>query len=363
MPKIQAAYKHLQPESYYSDLYDRLTIEECRRLEKRGISEDHAAIETNRSKKDKIKKEFTVKVIVPTILYFVKGDRYKKKAETIRKWMERDEAKDRKLENATVPTDIICRKCGSEMAATLKNLHSEEFKDEERVMFFFECPNKCKPLRVIFEDGEEYFPKPHLCEKCNAEVKIKDTKRGGVIITTYICKKCGHKGKETLDLNPPKEKIDKNFEGDRKRFCLSAEEGQKYIEGSAKLEHFSEMMKEIKEKEKISKAIAKIKKLPVAGLKKLLTPKLEKEGYGKLEFSKPEIDRDVIIKFTVQDNKEDRQEYDSRSQLKKLLKQTLENTNWRLMSDGINYRLGILTGRLRGYENDEDLLKLIKVLK
>jgi len=90
---------------------------------------------------------------------------------------------------------------------------------------------------------------------------------------------------------------------------------------------------------------------------------LEKEGYSKLEFSKPEINRDVVVKFTVQDDKEDRQEYDSRSQLKKLLKQTLENTNWRLMSEGIYYKLGILTGRLRGYENDEDLLKLVEVKK
>lgn len=30
------------------------------------------------------------------------------------------------------------------------------------------------------------------------------------------------------------------------------------------------------------------------------------------------------------------------------------------MSEGIMYRLGILSGRLRGYELEEDLLKLIK---
>lgn len=30
------------------------------------------------------------------------------------------------------------------------------------------------------------------------------------------------------------------------------------------------------------------------------------------------------------------------------------------MSDGVSYRVGILTGRLRAYERDEDLLKLIK---
>ena len=28
------------------------------------------------------------------------------------------------------------------------------------------------------------------------------------------------------------------------------------------------------------------------------------------------------------------------------------------MSEGINYRLGILTGRLKAYEKEEDLLKI-----
>jgi len=355
-------YKYLKPESYYSDLYDRLTIEECRRLEKRGISEDHIAVETDKSKKDKIKKEFTVRVVVPTMLYFVKGERYKKKAETIREWMERDEAKDKKLENVVTPTDIFCKKCGSEMAATLKDFHGDELKGKERILFFFECPNKCKSRLAVFEGGEEWRP-IHKCEKCNAKVEIKDTKNGDIITTTYACKNCGHKGKEILDLSPSKEKVDKNFERDRRKFCLSGEKGQEYIGSEMKLKHLMETIEGIKEKEKITKTISKIKKLPVAGLKNFLIPKLEKEGYDKLELSKPEIDRDVIIKFTVQDNKEDREEYDSHSQLKKLLKQTLENTNWRLMSEGINYRLGILTGKLRGYENDEDLLKLVKVKK
>ncbi|MBU4284844.1 hypothetical protein KKF60_03100 [Patescibacteria group bacterium] len=357
---MKTAYKYLKSTSYYSDLYDRLTIEECRRLEKRGISGDKISIETDKSKKDKIKKEFTVRVVVPTMLYFVKGERYSKKSQTIREWMERDKAKDKKLENAVTPIDIFCKKCGSEMTATLKDFHGYELKGEERILFFFECPNECKPRRAVFEDGEEWKPKPHICEKCSSEVKTNDTRKEDRIITTYACKKCGHKGREILDLNSPKEKIDKNFERDRRRFCLSGEKGQEYIGSEMKLKHLMETIEGIKEKEKITKVIAKIKKLSVAGLKKLLTPKSEKEGYSKWEFSKPEINRDVVVRFTVQDDKEDRQEYDSRSQLKKLLKQTLENTNWRLMNEGINYRLGILTGRLKGHENDEDLMKLIK---
>ncbi len=30
------------------------------------------------------------------------------------------------------------------------------------------------------------------------------------------------------------------------------------------------------------------------------------------------------------------------------------------MSEGINYRLGYLSGRLKGYETEEDLMKIIK---
>jgi hypothetical protein len=31
------------------------------------------------------------------------------------------------------------------------------------------------------------------------------------------------------------------------------------------------------------------------------------------------------------------------------------------MSDGISQRLGILTGRIRGYENEDDLVKIVKI--
>ena len=59
----------------------------------------------------------------------------------------------------------------------------------------------------------------------------------------------------------------------------------------------------------------KNKKLNITELKKLLAAALKKEEYINLEFSKPEIKKDVIIEFTVQDNKTDRGEYDSRIQL------------------------------------------------
>ncbi|NQU99831.1 MAG: hypothetical protein HQ538_03765 [Parcubacteria group bacterium] len=128
-------------------------------------------------------------------------------------------------------------------------------------------------------------------------------------------------------------------------------------------EQLSKLVKDWEEKEKnkeLYEKLAKIKKLTVAELQNLLTPILKKEGYIKLEFSKPEIGKDVVIGFTVQDNKVSRGEYESKIQLQRAIKKALENTNWRLMSEGAHYRLGLLLGRLRGYESDEDLLRLIK---
>ena len=81
-------------------------------------------------------------------------------------------------------------------------------------------------------------------------------------------------------------------------------------------------------------------------------------GYVKFDLGKPDVGRDVTVEFSAQDAKPERKEYDSIHELQKLIKSELEPTNWRLMSDGIQYRLGFLTGRLHAYEREEDLLKL-----
>jgi hypothetical protein len=56
----------------------------------------------------------------------------------------------------------------------------------------------------------------------------------------------------------------------------------------------------------------------------------------------------------------DSDEYNSKQKLKKLIQSSLESTTWRLMSDGISYRLELLSGRIRVYEDEKDLVKLIK---
>ena len=103
-----------------------------------------------------------------------------------------------------------------------------------------------------------------------------------------------------------------------------------------------------------------LKKLPVADLQQLLIPALKKEGYGKLKLSNPEIRKEIIVSFTIQDEKSNRAKYDSKKELEKIIEQVLRDTNWRLMSDSADYRLGILSGRLKGVRSEDDLVKLVK---
>lgn len=96
-------------------------------------------------------------------------------------------------------------------------------------------------------------------------------------------------------------------------------------------------------------------------LQNLLIPTLERERFIRLELGKPVIKRDVQIPFSVQDAKSGRSERESIKDLKKAIEETLDGTNWRLMSSGINYRLGILNGFLRGLETEKDLLALVRM--
>ena len=70
--------------------------------------------------------------------------------------------------------------------------------------------------------------------------------------------------------------------------------------------------------------------------------------------------KDVFVGFNCLDGKSDRNDRDSEKTLKKTVEKALQDTNWRLMSDGISYRLGYLNGRLRAYEREEDLKKLVE---
>lgn len=348
-------YKYLKDRQYYIDLFDRFTVEKCRRMEKNSDEKIGSS-----DKKAKIKREWE-KVCTKVILSFVTGEEYARKEKTINAWMERDVKKDEFLDKTELSINPYCLNCKSSLAFESKNLFGH---DDKHVLFFYGC-TKCNKARGFFENGEEYIPEKPQCSKCGTKLTEKVQKENKKLTIFRHCGKCGLDDDFIFE-DEKEEKSDPNFIKDRKRFCLSKEEGQKYLDSKQSLEYFQKFTEEQKGREKdkpLYDQIEKMEKLTVVQLKQLLQLRLKKAGYISLAFSEPKIDRHVIIDFKVEDNKEGRAKYDSIQELKRLLRNIFDNTNWNLMTNGPDYRLGVLFGQLKGLESEEDLLYKIRKRK
>jgi hypothetical protein len=354
-------YKHLKSKQEYIDFYDRLTVDHCRVFESSLIKSFREGLEKVKDKKDIDEYKRAASGFLSLGLFYKCGDEWERKKETIQGWMDRDEERDKKVENANPIKGVNCLNCNQEMSCDLIDLQTNIDDKPERMMFWYEC-KRCDKRRAFYDNGDEYTPKETLCPKCNI-AKRKEHKREKKIITTkYICDKCGHTEIDTLDLSDKPKKEDPNYEQDRQRFVIDDKKGQEYLKAKQNAKNIQNFMKEMKEKEDNKESYDKVNnlnKLKISALKELLSKKLNKHNYTNLDFKAPEIDKNVIINFTVQDNLSNREDMASQYECKKLIKKTLINTNWRLMSEGISCRLGILNGRLRGYEREEDLLKLV----
>lgn len=353
-----AWHKYLQDYSYYSDLYDRLTIEECQRWENKEYSQSLKK-KNKEEKLEKVKEEYFHKVVIRLAIYFLTADRAAKKSETIQEWMRRDQEKDERLADAEEPKNIRCLGCSSPLTNCISRDLMDNHQGQEEVLFMFEC-EKCHKRRAFWESGREWEHKPK-CIQCRAEVVSESTKEGDVITTRYSCSHCGHIEIDTMDLKKKEEEeVDPDFESNRKKYCISELEGKEIVRESQERKALLDNWKERDEKKELYEEIAKIQKLTIVELQTLLNPILEKAGYTKLEFEKPVLEKDVILGFSLQDSKSGRGDYDSRHDLQKLFKEALNPTNWRLMSDGISYRLGFLQGRLKGVEGEEKLKALLE---
>ena len=240
--------KHLKDKQYYIDLYDRGTVEVCRRLDKPATEFDKE--ELKEKKITKRQAQVIEKGAREWMVHIQAGERYLKKESTIREWMDRDQKIDELYENSKAPEDIRCLTCRNKMKPTFKELWLESDKPD-RVLFMYDCPNRCLPRRSFFHDGEEWRTKPHLCIRCNSPVTQTSEDDGIKMITISTCKKCGHIEKGEYIWSVKKEEdIDENFAVDRDRFCLSDEDGRKFQDEKWNMESMSKFMEEWKEKEK-----------------------------------------------------------------------------------------------------------------
>ena len=352
---------NLKPLQFYVDEYDHETVDLCRRREQEceksfrpGQSDDQ--VEQNwRGLLFKLVMYFNVEMFA--------GERWENKKKIIGEWMERDRKSDTLLATSEAPEYVNCLTCRAKMNVVGKEIYDNASDGSDRVIFFFECPNHCKPRRAFFDNGEEWRPPQYVCPKCKGEMAKAILREKGKVVMTETCTRCGHVETTQFDTDDKEPAPDLDFMKDYRRFCLTDEQGQEYLKNKADQDIWrrADLMREREEEKKqLADRLAKIQKLTITEVERLLTIGLEREKYGQLHFSAPEIRRFFIVPFTIQNLDETRSERDAISKLQELMQVLLASTNWRLMSDGIYNQLGVLTGRLRGYDKEHELIELIE---
>jgi len=357
---------YLKDRRYYIDRYDLGTIEEYLKWYW-DMKDSFYKHRNNKEFKKYTDEEFEEEVgkVLHRFMLVIKTERFQSKQKTIEKWMEDDRILQEKQDNTPAPKGITCPICGKEMKLMMKDLH-DTYGKEPKMWFMFEC-KKCNKRRAINEDGSEWKHEKPKCPKCKGILKIENKYEGD--ITTFIeeCPKCGYKSVDVSDHKKwkqeqeAKEKKDKMLlEKYRDEFCLNEEKGKEMIELMEVLSfaHEVHQFEASKYDDPAFEKSMSINKIGIAELEKLLIEVLEKEKYIKFSTDKPEIDRYVIVPFSLQDSDGSRSKRDNLRDLEKLISKTLEGTNWRLLSNSLMSRLGFISGRLKGYEQKEDLLEI-----
>lgn len=363
-------YIYLKDHSYYEELYDKLTVETARRG-MQYYDDFYSEFESKLPKDEKVDKPgnaFALNLFYMETVGNELLERYENRESKIQEWVSRDQTKDEQISSARLTEEPSYHHCGKQGLRIIdKSLmyrgDTYEIDDPEEVFFMLRCTH-CEKNNAFWEDGTPWKVKPSVCPKCQSDVTHKTTKTKKAITITYTCTSCEHSFKDKMDITSKEEKPDPEFEKDRHHFCLQDKE---FRERLFKMRHdFIEMArlgKEFKEKEDnkhLYDAMKEMKKPKIAELTTILAPALEKAGYIDFSLDKPEIGKDVVVGFNCLDVENDRNDRDSEKLLKKTVEIALQDTNWRLMSEGISYRLGYLNGRLRAYEREEDLKMLVE---
>lgn len=309
--------------------------------------------------------DIIIPILINILLWTFKGEEYRAKEKTINKWIERDREKQDKYDN-TPPPIIRCDNCLIEMKSVSKLLN-DDLEGNLSMKFIMKCPD-CKEGKVVNESGYERKKEEPKCPKCGSLLKKRHQFLKTKTIWSEKCTSCSYEkididdhikwGKEQREREKKDNELLSKY---RSYFCLDKKEGEKYIIGMNQIKNMSEMFEKHKKQKSdpLYQKAKQLKKLKVNQLKELLSRALAKKHYEDLQFGKPEMGRFVIIEFTVNDVNNNRQGRESQNELKKIITGALEETNWRLMSDGVSYRLGILLGRLKAHEREEELIRII----
>lgn len=232
--------------------------------------------------------------------------------------------------------------------------------NDTTLLFVFKCPSGHLPKKVVRSDGSEHFFPVQKCEKCRGKIISKTERNGNQFKFIDTCSFCEH---VLIDEFTIEDKWEVSVE-DRKKYCSSFNNARTFYEDLEAIANFAESVKSAEKEKKEQKELemAKIERPTIPQLEKKLLTIASESGFIKLQFDKPEIGRHVIVPFSLQDPS-NRTENESIKTIAKQFKSELFPTNWRLMSEGISYRLGHLTGRIKSFEQKDDLLKIAKEIQ
>lgn len=324
--------RHLQDLSHYENCYDRNTVDECLRME------------------DAFKGKMSG--LVEVALYFVRGDRYVKRSETIERWMAEDRKRDEMLRTTPFP-EALCILCEDEMKFVDKSLHFSFDPPNENVEFFFQC-EPCKVgCTIIGDQRKEHIP--WQCPKCKKQLESKSVKSKKSIKTKKYCTHCGFKDEYTYEFPSHKPKPTKAdfrlFNENKLRFCLSEEEGRQYKSGLVARENLERI---VKRQEEAKPTKPKIKMLSAKevqdGLLKILC-ELDFEN-GNVSF--PDSSKGITLKFKALDP-QPRNLPDLKKSIKNKSASLLAGTNWKIVMSSFEYELGLLSFRMNGQTEREVL--------
>jgi hypothetical protein len=362
-------YIHLKERQNYEERYDESTVKICRRGE-RVVNQTFAEMQKKLPTKE-LKLHAPGWYLQYSILYFSLVEmpaaiRVAEREETIAKWMKQDNEKDLRLANAAIAGGTYCRSCGKNMRVIGKDYMHREGHKEDDALLMFEC-DACNKRKAFWQDSTEWEGAQIKCKKCGGSVKSTHKNKGKVLTIIMTCTKCGHVETDVMDFSKKsvkeEETADSYYELDRKRFVFDS---NMVFKCQQKAQHLERMHKlnatatDRVEHVAVYDAVKAVRNLKIAQLSELLSPVVSKKQYSNFKLGQPQLGREVSLDFNCLDTKDDREEYQSKKDLQKLIENTLIDTNWRLMSEGVSYRLGYLTGRLRAYETEEDIKKLVE---
>lgn len=310
------SFQYLKPQQEYEDRYDIGTIKECLRVLDMvdGIGEK-MKLEPKFQSYPESEQDRNMGLFRGRMLFFIQAQRHKHRASTIAEWIESDRIKQDKQDNTPVPK-AKCTDCGTAMTDDGSH-HLVDWDDNKpmRVLFTFDCP-KCKKRQGVYDDGEIYVSKSDFCPDCKQKLERKSSKKAEVIATSYNCKHCGYSNKEIWNLKKSdeehkkwreehaKEELEDKqlLEKYRAEFCLSDEKGKEYVETLEALEVAQEVKEEVLAEmdTPVHEKLLSVNKIAITGLETLVNQVLENSGFTRLSIGEPDIDRHVLVPFTLQ---------------------------------------------------------------